>query len=94
MIKGTFISHWDDNISIETPAFFHKNDGYVEIETNPIEIDGLENLNYEEIITEEGSFRVCPWCHEYIMENNDKTETCKCKGCDCVMMQIKHPTEM
>lgn len=65
MKKGTFISVWDDGIEISTKATLDEKTG--EIETDSIDVNGLEVLTEEKFVDKDGNeSEICSNCHCHI----------------------------
>lgn len=93
MIKGKFISVWDEGI-VTTNATLDPQTGHIDAES--VEVGDLGNLIEELFEDENGDeYNVCPECHEYIlkcvMEDNphnntvlDEVERCSDVNCDYI----------
>jgi hypothetical protein len=79
MIQGTFVSIWDNDIEISTPAKLNEKTGEIISESVDVENLDLEILIDEYFIDSVGvKYSVCPECHEYIIINNTCTNlNCK-----------------
>jgi hypothetical protein len=66
-MKGIFVSLWDGNVEIRTPAVLNINTG--EITTESVNVDNVEILEREFFESENGDmFEVCPECHSHILK--------------------------
>ena len=70
-MKGTFVSIWDGNVEIRTPAVLDINTG--ETTTESVDVDNLEILEREFFESEEffnagEEFEVCTECHNHILK--------------------------
>jgi hypothetical protein len=68
-MKGIFVSVWDGDTEVRTPAVLDEATG--EIETKSVDVDDLDlnMLDREYFENEEGDeYKVCPECHEYILK--------------------------
>lgn len=66
MIKGIFISEWDNGL-IQTPAELNELTG--EVTTESVDVDGMEHLIGEFFDDNNGHVKdICPICHEYILK--------------------------
>ena len=66
LIKGVFVSVWDDGISVTTKATINIVTG--KIETDQVVIDNVSDLIEEYFISDilQEKFSVCPVCHSFI----------------------------
>jgi hypothetical protein len=81
MIKGIFISNWDDNIEISTYAELDEQTGEIIAESVDVDVD---ILNSEVFISETGeTFEVCPECHSFILKTVIENEVKLCSNPDC-----------
>lgn len=89
MIKGEFISIWDDGIEIRTSATLNPETGQIDAEQ--ADVSGLDILQKERFESEDGNeYEVCLECHEYIIKivMEDGIGSCfdevpKCSNRDC-----------
>ena len=65
-VKGTFVSIWDGDVEVRTPAVLDTNTG--EIITESVEANIVEILEHEYFELEDSNvqFEVCPVCHNHI----------------------------
>jgi hypothetical protein len=69
LVKGYFVSVWDDDVEVRTEAELDTKTGNITVK-NKANIDGLNLLNYEFFEDEDGNeYKVCPTCHEYILKD-------------------------
>lgn len=66
-VKCVFVSVWDGDITLRSPAIYHKHDHSVEVlETH--DVDGLDHLDREYVEMPDGEERrVCPTCHDHVL---------------------------
>lgn len=89
-IKCTFVSIWDDNVMLHSPAIYDENTGEIEV-LQIHEVGGLDILIREYIQLPDGDqLDVCPECHEYALKTvmvettgKNLVETKECPSPDC-----------
>lgn len=65
-MKGKFISIWDGEITISTPAELIEETG--EVITDSVDVDGLDCLNREYFDDgNDNEHDICPCCHSFIL---------------------------
>jgi hypothetical protein len=90
-IKCVFTSVWDGDITVETPAVYDPETGYIEV-LSAADVGGLQVLEREYITLPDGEeIAVCPVCHEYTMRScmvpsthsKDFLAAKECRNPDC-----------
>ena len=87
--QGTFVSSWDSDEVISTPATLDLHTGAIEAEVSPVSPKG--SLIEEYFEEDEGKqYNVCPECHNYILKTTMEEgvgkhlhEITKCTDEDC-----------
>lgn len=95
ILEGTFVSEWDGDIVLRTPAELNCETGEVCLTEPAHDIDGLETLDGEYFVpnaNENEEIPICPECHEYILKtsmepdehiSHQLNEVKKCTNPDC-----------
>ena len=91
LIKGKFISEWEDGIQVKVKAELDPETGEIFVE--PFEIDGLISPERQYFQDDEGNeYEICPECNSFIMKtvmvpsySDPKTlvEETECSNPDC-----------
>jgi len=94
-MKGTFISIWDDGVSIRTNAILNTETGEViaeSVEAGNVEELGREFFESSEFFNSGEEFEVCPKCHEFILKVviKEGNEALVCSNPYCGEMYISN----